>query len=63
MRALKYTYRRDGVFVVGFLSDYPDYAAQVMTKVGLVENLKDLLIDLESGEAPYIRRVGEPSFA
>lgn len=59
MRALKYTYWQDGVFLVGFLNDYPDYATQGTTKEELVENLKDLLIDLESGEVPYIRRVDE----
>jgi hypothetical protein len=30
-----------------------------MTKEELTETLKDLLIDLESGEVPYIRKVEE----
>ena len=59
MRALKYTYWQDGDFLVGFLNDYPDYATQGMTKEELVDSLKDLLIDLESGEVPCIRRVDE----
>jgi predicted RNase H-like HicB family nuclease len=57
MRAVKYTYWQDGDFLVGFLNDYPEYAAQGMTKEELVEHLKDLLIDLESGEVSYVRRV------
>jgi len=30
-----------------------------MTKEELIENLKDLLIDVESGQVPYIRKVEE----
>ena len=56
MRTLKYTFWQDGNVLVGFLNDYPDYATQGMTKEELVENLQDLLIDLESGEVPYIRQ-------
>jgi predicted RNase H-like HicB family nuclease len=59
MRTLKYTFWQDGDFLVGFLNDYPDYATQGTTKEDLVENLKDLLVDLESGEVPYIRQVDE----
>jgi predicted RNase H-like HicB family nuclease len=59
MRTLKYTFWQDGTFLIGFLNDYPDYATQGLTKNELVENLKDLLIDLESGEVPYIRQVDE----
>jgi predicted RNase H-like HicB family nuclease len=59
MRALKYTFWNEGDFLIGFLNDYPDYATQGMTREELVENLKDLLIDLESGEVPYIRQVDE----
>jgi predicted RNase H-like HicB family nuclease len=59
MRTLKYTFWQDGDFLVGFLNDYPDYATQGTTKEDLVENLKDLLVDLESGEVLYIRQVDE----
>jgi len=30
-----------------------------MSKTELIENLKDLLADMESGEVPYIRKVEE----
>lgn len=56
MRAFKYTDWRDGDFRVGFLNDYPDYATQGMIKEELIENLKDLLFDLESGESASGRR-------
>jgi len=34
-----------------------------MTKDELIENLKDLLKDIDSGEVPYIRKVEELVFA
>ena len=59
MKTLKFTYWQDGIYYLGFLNDYPDYATQGMSKEELVSNLKDLLADLESGEVPYIRKVEE----
>ena len=59
MKRLKFTYWQDGEFYIGFLNDYPDYATQGMTKEELINNLKDLLKDIESGEIPYIRKVEE----
>jgi hypothetical protein len=44
---------------IGFLNEYPEYQTQGMTKEELIENLKDLLIDVESGQVPYIRKVEE----
>ncbi|MGH8586457.1 MAG: type II toxin-antitoxin system HicB family antitoxin, partial [Gammaproteobacteria bacterium] len=62
-RNLKYTYWRDGEFVIGFLNDYPDYRTQGTSKDHLVENLKSLLEDIESDEIPFIRKVEELSVA
>jgi hypothetical protein len=59
VKRLKYTYWQDGEFFIGFLNDYPDYQTQGMSKEELIENLKDLLKDIESGEIPYIRKVEE----
>ena len=59
MRTLEFTYWQDGEFYLGFLNDYPEYETQAYSKDELVENLKDLLVDLESEEVPYIRRVEE----
>ena len=57
MKTAKFTYWQDGDYYLGFLNEYPDYQTQGMSKEELVENLKSLLVDLESGEIPYIRKV------
>ncbi|MGO8731921.1 MAG: type II toxin-antitoxin system HicB family antitoxin [Terriglobia bacterium] len=57
MKTLKFTYWKDGNYYLGFLNDYPDYQTQGMSKEELVHNLKDLLVDLESGDVPYVRKV------
>ena len=59
MRTIKYTIWQDGEFFLSFLNDYPDYQTQGYSKDELLENLKDLLADIESGEIPYIRKVEE----
>jgi len=52
MKTLKFTYWKDDNFYLGFLNDYPDYQTQGLSKEDLVNNLKSLLADLESGELP-----------
>ena len=59
MQKIKFTYWRDGEYYLGFLNDYPDYETQGHSKEELIENLKDLLKDIESGEVPFVRRVEE----
>ena len=59
MKTTKFTYWQEGDYWLGFLNDYPDYQTQGMSKEELVKNLRDLLVDLESGEIPYIRKVEE----
>jgi predicted RNase H-like HicB family nuclease len=59
MRTLKMTYWKDDQFYVGYWNDFPDYRTQGTSKEELIENLKDLLEDIESGEVPYIRKVEE----
>ena len=59
MRAIKFTSWQDGDLYIGFLNEYPDYQTQGTSKQELVENLKDLLIDLESGQVPYVHKVEE----
>ena len=63
MRTLKYTFWQDDEFFLGYLNDYPDYVTQGYSKDELLEHLKDLLKDLESGEVPYIRKVEEMAIA
>ena len=63
MRNVTYTVWQDGEFYLGYLNEYPDYWTQGYSKDELKENLKDLLVDLESGEIPYIRKVEEMAVA
>ncbi len=59
MKTVRYTFWQDGEFFVGFLNDYPDYQTQGYSKNELLENLKSLLVDIESGEIPFIKKVEE----
>ena len=59
MKTLKFTYWQDGNYFLGFLNDYPDYSTQGMSKEELIANLRDLLVGLESGEVPFVRKVEE----
>ena len=63
MRLVKYTFWQDGEFFIGYLNEYPDYQTQAYSKGELLENLKDLLADIESGEVPFIRKVEEMAVA
>jgi len=63
MRILKYTFWQDGEFFLGYLNDYPDYETQAYSKDELLENLRDMLIDLESGAVPLVRKVEELAIA
>jgi hypothetical protein len=57
MKTANFTYWQDGDYYLGFLNDYPDYQTQGMSKEELLNNLRGLLVDLQSGEVPYIRKV------
>ena len=59
MRMIKFTSWQDGDFFIGFLNDYPDYVTQGVSREELADNLKSLLLDLESDEIPYVRKVEE----
>jgi hypothetical protein len=59
MSTVEYTYWQDGETFLGFLNDHPDYWTQGSTKPELIENLKDILADIGSGEVPFIRTVEE----
>lgn len=59
MKTLKYTYWQDGALFIGYLNDFPDYETQAESKAALVDNLKSLLQDIDSGEVPYIRHTDE----
>ena len=59
MKTIQYTFWQDGEFFIGYLNKYPDYKTQGFSKEELLENLKDLLKDIESGEVPFIKKVEE----
>lgn len=59
MKTLKFTYWQGGRYYLGFINDYPDYHTQGLSRQELIDNLKGLLVDLESGAIPYIRKVEE----
>ena len=59
MRTLKFTSWQDGDFFIGFLNDYPDYLTQGLSREELAESLRSLLVDIESNQIPYIRKVEE----
>jgi hypothetical protein len=60
MNAVKVTSWQDNNYFIGFLNEYPDYQTQGMIKEELIENLKNLFIDIESGQIPHIRSVYSP---
>ena len=59
MRTLEYSFWQDGEFFIGHLNDFPDSETQGVSKDEFVEQLTDLLIDLESGEVPFVRKIEE----
>ena len=59
MVKLRYVHWQDDDFHLGYLEDWPDYVTQGRTLEELVENLKDLYGDIDSGEVPHIRKVDE----
>jgi predicted RNase H-like HicB family nuclease len=59
MRNVKYTFWQDGEFFLGYMNEYPDNLTQGYSKDELLDNLKDLLADLESGEVPFVRKTEE----
>jgi len=63
MRTVSYTFWQDGDHYLGFLNEYPEYCTQGTSKDDLLDSLKDLLADLESGEIPFVRKVEEMEVA
>lgn len=59
MQAIKIVVWEEAGAWLGYLQDYPDYWTQGETRDDLHEHLKDLYLDITSGEIPGIRRVEE----
>ena len=50
MQTVKYVYWQQDDAWLGYLQDYPDYWTQGETLDDLLEHLKDLYLDLTSGQ-------------
>jgi hypothetical protein len=61
MSTIKFMYWQDGDWWLGHLQDYPDYQTQGETFEDLKEHLRDLYLDISSGQIPGIRKVDELS--
>jgi len=59
MRTIKYVYWQDAEGWLGYLEEYPDYWTQGETLDDLIDHLKDLDLDMDGGNIPGIRKVGE----
>jgi len=59
MQTAKFIYWEEGGFYVGHFVDYPDYWTQGTTIDDLKDHLRDLYVDLTSGQIPGIRKVDE----
>ncbi|HJZ94197.1 MAG TPA: type II toxin-antitoxin system HicB family antitoxin [Gemmataceae bacterium] len=59
MQTTKYVYWQEDGTWLGFLQDYPDYWTQGESLEDLREHLRDLYLDLSSGQLPGIRKVDE----
>lgn len=59
MQAVRMIYWEEDGAWLGYLEDYPDYRTQGESLEDLKEHLKDLYLDLTSGELPGIRRADE----
>ena len=59
METLKFVYYQEDDTWVGWLEEYPDYRSQGKDLDELMENLKDIYKDINSGKIPNIRRYGE----
>jgi predicted RNase H-like HicB family nuclease len=59
MHSVKYVHWQERDWWLGYLEEYPDYWTQGETLEDLVDHLKDLYLDLSSGQIPGARKVGE----
>jgi len=59
MQTIKYIYWKEDDAWLGYLEEYPDYWTQGESLDDLIEHIRDLYLDVTSGQIPGIRRVGE----
>ncbi|MGI8980366.1 MAG: type II toxin-antitoxin system HicB family antitoxin [Pirellulaceae bacterium] len=59
MQTIKYVHWQEDDAWLGYLQDYPDYWTQGESLDDLLAHLRDLYLDLTSGQLPGIRKVDE----
>jgi hypothetical protein len=59
MQTVKYVYWQEDDAWLGYLEEYPDYWTQGESLDDLLAHLRDLYVDLSSGQIPGVRRLGE----
>ena len=59
MRTIKYVHWQEDDVWLGYFQDYPDYWTQGESLDDLLAQLRDLYLDLTSGQIPGIRKVDE----
>lgn len=59
MQKIRFVYWEDDGAWLGYLEEYPDYMTQGESLEDLMEHLRDLYADFQSGELQGIRRVAE----
>ncbi len=59
MATARYAHWQDAETWLGYFEEFPDYITQGESLSELEDNLRDLYLDLTSGEIPGIRRVAE----
>ena len=59
MEKVKYVYYEENGTWVGWLESCPDYRSQGVTLEELEDNLRDIYNEINSGNIPCVRKVGE----
>ena len=59
MQTVKFVYWQEEGGWLGYIQDYPDYRTQGDTFDDLQNHLKDLYLELTSGQIPGVRKVAE----
>lgn len=59
METVRFVYRQEGTWWLGYLEEFPEYWTQGESREELEEQLRDLHHELTSGQIPNVRRVGD----